>query len=375
MLRMHSICLFFTLIGTTFFTFLCSFSLRAQTTILFEAPVHNIGNIVKNEKSITHNFTFRNISNRPLIIQSVVPDCACSTVSFPQAPIQPDETAKISVSYSPYRAGAFEKSFVVTSDGFPRIQTLTLKGFISPNTNPSNIFVHKNGRLMFRYKNLNFGTITNRATVARKFEIYNPSDEDIYFSDRVMKPSHINVYFDSSHIIPAKKVGAIVLTYNPEMKNASGFFQEEVTMFTADKDSVRMLIAIEIQGEQDAGAPIPTYVSPTTSLRKPTLRVSESWQNLGNVYPDMLVITEFVIYNEGSVELKIDKLVPDEYCEVQDLTAWQGAVIPAGQFRIIKVRFKQGAIMGKQVGTVSVYSNDIATPNQKIEFHVNVVEY
>ena len=359
-----------------FFTMLfLALQAEAQTTILFETPVHNIGNITKSEKPITHNFVFRNISNRAISLQSVVPDCACSTVAFPQSPIQPDETAMISVSYLPYRAGAFEKSFVVTSDGYPRIQTLTLKGFISPNTNPANIFVHQNGKLMFRYKNLNFGTITNRATVARKFELYNPTNEDFYFSDRVIKPAHINVYFDSSHIVPAKKTGAIVLTYNPEMKNSSGFFQEEVTMFTADKDSVRMFIAIEIQGEQDAGAPVPTYVSPTTTLRKATLKVSENWQNLGNIYPDMVVITEFVIYNEGSIDLRIDKLVPDDYCEVQDLANWQNTVIPAGQFRIVKVRFKQGAIVGKQIGTVSVISNDIATPNQKIEFHANVIDY
>jgi hypothetical protein len=354
---------------------LTHFPSLAQTTILFETPVQNIGNVTKNEKPITHSFVFRNTSDRALTILGVMPDCSCATVSFPQMPIQPDEKASITVSYLPYRAGAFEKTFVVTSDGMPRNQTLTLKGFISPNTNPTNIFTHSNGRLFFRYKNLNFGSITNQATVARKFEMYNPTKEDIYFSDRVIKPPHINVYFDSSHIIPSKKIGAIVLTYNPTMKNAVGFFQEEVIMFTADKDSVRMILAIDIQGEQDAGAPIPTYVSPTTSVRKPTLRVSEIRQNLGNVYPDMLVVTEFVIYNEGSVELKIDRLVADDYCEVQDLPAWQNAVIPAGQFRVIKVRFKQNKTAGKQIGQVTVYSNDIATPTQKIEFNVNVVEY
>ncbi len=359
----------------TFLILLTCLSARAQTTVLFETPVQNIGNVTKNEKPITHSFVFKNTSDRALTILGVMPDCSCATVSFPQQVIQPDEKASITVSYMPYRAGAFEKTFVVTSDGSPRSQTLTLKGFISPNTNPANIFTHRNGKLSFRYKNLNFGSITNQATVARKFEMYNPTQEDIYFSDRVIKPPHINVYFDSSHIIPAGKTGAIVLTYNPAMKNAVGFFQEEVIMFTADKDSVRMILAIDIQGEQDAGAPVPTYISPTTSMRKPTLRVSEVRQNLGNVYPDMLVITEFVIYNEGSVELKIDKLVPDDACEIQDLASWQNAIVPAGQFRVIKVRFKQNKVAGKQVGQVMVYSNDIATPSQKIEFNVNVVEY
>jgi hypothetical protein len=350
-------------------------ALQAQTTILFETPTRNIGNVVKSEKPITHSFTFKNIGNKPLRILSVVPDCSCSTVSYPESPIMPDETGSITVSYSPYRAGGFEKAFAVTSDGMPRTQTLALKGFVSPNTNPANIFTHKNGLLFFRYKNLNFGSITNQATVARKFEMYNAGKNDIYFSDRVIKPAHINVYFDSSHIIPAGKVGAIVLTYNPAMKNMIGFFQEEVTMFTADKDSVKMVIAIDIQGEQDAGAPMPTYISPTSSIKKPTLRMSEIRQNLGNVYPDMVVITEFVIYNEGNLDLKIDKLSPDEYCEIQDLSTWQNVVIPAGQFRVIKVRFKQNKALGKQIGAVTVYTNDIATPSQKIEFNVNVMEY
>lgn len=348
---------------------------QAQTTLLFENPTYNIGNVIKSDKAITHSFTFKNVGAKPINILNVVPDCSCLTISYPQTAIQPNETGVITVSYLPYRAGAFEKGFVVNSDGNPRTQTLTLKGFITPNTNPANIFTHKNGRLYFRYKNLNFGSITNQSTVARKFEMYNPSEEDIYFTDRVIKPSHINVYFDSSHIIPAGKVGAIVLTYNPVVKNEVGFFQEEIIMFTADKDSVRMTIAIEIQGEQYTSTPAPIYISPTTSVRKPTLKVSEMRQNLGNIYPDMIVITEFVIYNEGSLDLKIEKLETDEFCEVQDINNWQNMIIPPHQFRIIKVRFKQGKEAGKQQGKVTIYSNDIATPSQNIEFQANVMEY
>ncbi len=348
---------------------------HAQTTLLFENPTFNIGNVIKSEKAITHSFTFKNIGTKPIHILSVVPDCSCLTVSFPQTAIQPNETGTITVSYLPYRAGAFEKGFVVNSDGNPRTQTLTLKGFITPNTNPADIFTHKNGRLYFRYKNLNFGSITNQSTVARKFEMYNPSKEDIYFTDRVIKPSHINVYFDSSHIIPAGKVGAIVLTYNPIMKNEVGFFQEEVIMFTADRDSVRMTIAVEVQGEQYASTPAPMYISPVTNIRKPTLRVSEIRQNLGNIYPDMIVITEFVIYNEGNLDLKIEKLETDEFCEVQDMHTWQNITIPPHQFRIVKVRFKQGKETGKQQGKVTLYSNDIANPQQNIELQANVIEY
>jgi hypothetical protein len=355
--------------------FLSVYSAKSQTSILFETPVHNIGNVMKSEKPITHVFSFKNIGNRPITILNIVPDCSCLTISYPQTPINTNEVGAITVSYLPYRAGAFEKSFTVTSDGTPKVQTLTLKGFISPNTNPANIFTHKNGRLFFRYKNLNFGSITNQSTVARKFEIYNPNKEDIYFTDRVIKPPHINVYFDSSHIIPAGKIGAIVLTYNPLIKNEVGFFQDEIMMFTADKDSVRMIIAIDIHGEQDSNVPMPTYVSPTTSLKKATLKVSEIRQNLGNIYPDMVVITEFVIYNEGSENLKIDKMEVDDFCEVQDINSWQGTVIPPRQFRIVKVRFKQGKVAGKQTGKVTLYSNDIAMPSQSIEFHANVIDY
>ncbi len=68
-------------------------------------------------KPVTHDFTFKNTGNAPLVLQNVKASCGCTTPNWPKEPILPGQEAKISARYNMARAGNFRKSITVTTKG------------------------------------------------------------------------------------------------------------------------------------------------------------------------------------------------------------------------------------------------------------------
>lgn len=99
--------------------------------ITFETLVIERNNIAKGTDDM-FSFTFKNTGVEPVLIQNVQTSCGCTTAKKPEAPIQPGESAEISVKYDTNRVGAFTKTITVTSNvGEPIV--LTIKGTVLDN--------------------------------------------------------------------------------------------------------------------------------------------------------------------------------------------------------------------------------------------------
>ncbi|MCS6967411.1 MAG: DUF1573 domain-containing protein [Cytophagales bacterium] len=360
---------------------LCSFVyanfLLAQ--IQLSEVVHNVGKITKQQTPITHEFIIKNQGSSPLVIQKVIPDCACSTVSYTQTPIAPGNVGSVKVMFSPYRLGPFQKIFTVyIADPQPRMFTLKLEGYIAPSLvdTPETSFPYVSGTLRFRRKNLNFGTITNEAVVSKRFEIYNAGKDTVFFTNRIETPTHIRVYFDSSLVIPPGKIGSIVVTYDPKLKGATGFFQENVVLFTKNPTQPRVEVNMIANIQPTAGVWLFEEEKSLPSVRSvdmqlgPRLQVSEEVQVLGDLYLNVPLTTEFVIYNEGGKLLEISDIQPEEGCEI--LSERQIVLAPQ-EFAIVQVRFIHNGTLGKQTRYFTIISNDELNPRRRLEMQVNVV--
>ena len=55
--------------------------------ITFDNSLHNFEAIAEEGGCVTHNFTFTNTGDSPLIIMDVSTNCGCTTAQYPQAPI------------------------------------------------------------------------------------------------------------------------------------------------------------------------------------------------------------------------------------------------------------------------------------------------
>ena len=54
-----------------------------------------------------------NTGNKPLVVQDVVVSCGCTKVKYPEAPILPDQTGEVVVSYDPDKKGGFHKTITL----------------------------------------------------------------------------------------------------------------------------------------------------------------------------------------------------------------------------------------------------------------------
>jgi hypothetical protein len=97
---------------------------------------HDFGTIKESPEGAEYTFEFKNVGKEPLIIQSAVGSCGCTTPDWPKEPILPGKTGKIKVHYaSQGRVGPIMKSVFITSnaapgpDGQPRYE-LKIKGTV-----------------------------------------------------------------------------------------------------------------------------------------------------------------------------------------------------------------------------------------------------
>ena len=78
----------------------------------FKETKFSFGKIEQN-KPVTHIFSFKNISGKPVVIESAVAGCGCTTPEYPKNAIAKGATNSIKVTYNAASAGAFTKQVTV----------------------------------------------------------------------------------------------------------------------------------------------------------------------------------------------------------------------------------------------------------------------
>lgn len=73
---------------------------------------HNFGKI-KQGVPVTYYFEFKNISDRPLVVENAHSSCGCTVPERPEAPVGPGETAKLKIVYNAATLGPINKEIFV----------------------------------------------------------------------------------------------------------------------------------------------------------------------------------------------------------------------------------------------------------------------
>ncbi|HEY4798753.1 MAG TPA: DUF1573 domain-containing protein [Bacteroidia bacterium] len=101
----------------------------------FEEDVFDFGTITQGEK-VTHDFKFKNIGKKDLIISSANADCGCTVAEVPKKPIAPEEGNVIRVNFnSEGKHGMVTKEISLIINCIPNKQIIKIK---------ANIFVPQN---------------------------------------------------------------------------------------------------------------------------------------------------------------------------------------------------------------------------------------
>jgi hypothetical protein len=100
---------------------------KAEDVVKFKELSYDFGKI-KQGSPVTHDFVFTNISNSPVIIESAVPSCGCTTPVKPEGAIPQGKDNKIQAGFNAANVGPFNKSITIKVAGVDLPLTLKITG-------------------------------------------------------------------------------------------------------------------------------------------------------------------------------------------------------------------------------------------------------
>ena len=109
-------------------------SILAQTApIQFTKTKHSFGKI-KQHVPATYVFTFKNVSDKPVVIESAEAGCGCTKPEYPQGAIAKGATGKIKVTFNAEAPNKFTKDVTVRVANVAEPIKLSIDGFVVPAT-------------------------------------------------------------------------------------------------------------------------------------------------------------------------------------------------------------------------------------------------
>lgn len=112
-------------------TFVTGFAVMAQQKpddlIKINADTYNFGKI-KQGIPVSTFFAVTNTSDKPVVLETVVASCGCTTPEWSKEPIAPGTTAKIKVGYNAANPAPFTKDITIRLAGVQQAKVIHITG-------------------------------------------------------------------------------------------------------------------------------------------------------------------------------------------------------------------------------------------------------
>ena len=101
--------------------------LKADDVVKFTSEKHDFGKI-KQGVPVTYFFEFKNISDKPVVVENASASCGCTIPEKPEKPIAPGATGKIKVQYNAAAVAVFNKDVYIKLAGIEQPKTVHITG-------------------------------------------------------------------------------------------------------------------------------------------------------------------------------------------------------------------------------------------------------
>ena len=101
--------------------------LKADDVVKFTSEKHDFGKI-KQGVPVTYFFEFKNISDKPVVVENASASCGCTIHEKPEKPIAPGATGKIKVQYNAAAMGVLNKDVYIKFAGIEQQKTVHITG-------------------------------------------------------------------------------------------------------------------------------------------------------------------------------------------------------------------------------------------------------
>ena len=153
-----------------------------QGQIKFFENFYDFGTIAEEGGVVEHNFSFRNISDKPVVIVATHSSCGCTKAEFSRKPIMPDSTSAIKVTFNPMNyPGAFARKVTVVTNSGALEERLLIKGVVTPRKKSveEEYPLVMGGGVRASANSHSFGYIEHGKVVQSTFEIVNTSANQV----------------------------------------------------------------------------------------------------------------------------------------------------------------------------------------------------
>lgn len=100
---------------------------KPTEVIKFDKTEYDFGTIVQN-KPVSYNFIFKNISKAPVVIENATASCGCTTPEWVKTPIMAKKGSTIKAGFNAAAPGVFDKTITVKIQGQQLPVELRIKG-------------------------------------------------------------------------------------------------------------------------------------------------------------------------------------------------------------------------------------------------------
>lgn len=178
---MRSLKIYITTLYILIFSCIEIFAQTQNSSLEFDRLVHNFGKVSVNEGEKHCTFTFKNISDKPVVINNIISSCGCTTPVWTKKPIMPGESGKIEVTYlndqGPY---PFDKSLTVYSSGSTKPIVLRIQGLAyEKEKSLKEMFPVAIGVLGLKNNTIKGGQITQGSSKEGEFIVANISTKSV----------------------------------------------------------------------------------------------------------------------------------------------------------------------------------------------------
>jgi Protein of unknown function (DUF1573) len=90
---------------------------KADDVIKLNEEKHDFGKL-KAGVPVTYYFEIKNISDKPVVVESATASCGCTVPEKPEKPIMPGETAKLKILYNAASVAPFTKDVYIKLAGY-----------------------------------------------------------------------------------------------------------------------------------------------------------------------------------------------------------------------------------------------------------------
>ncbi len=167
----------------------------AQPQVTWLERHYDFGVFQEKNGKVTCQLRLVNTGDAPLLIVRAQAGCGCTAVNYPEAPIQPGDTAAVSITYNPTgRPGQFTKQAIIFTNTEPKRTILEISGNVIPTDATLNKqYPLRAGALRISQGSIPLGQMVKGKNTTQFLSAYNSSTDTIL----------VHVTGDKPHLHPA----------------------------------------------------------------------------------------------------------------------------------------------------------------------------